>query len=46
MNYRVMYMISYRQEEIAAELEKESQLTEVGLGESNSQLNTGEYHIQ
>jgi len=46
MNYRVMYMISYRQEEMAAELEKESHLTEVGLGESNSQLNTGEYDIQ
>ncbi|KAL7036204.1 hypothetical protein ACKWTF_008741 [Chironomus riparius] len=28
------------QEEMAAELEKESQITEIGLGESNSQLNT------
>lgn len=37
----MMIFFSYRQEETAAELE--SQLTEVGLGESNSQLNTGEY---
>lgn len=39
-------VLIYSREQTAAELAKESQLTDVGLGESSSQLeNTGEYNF-